>query len=101
VYANLGVDYRLAVYRGYAIRVSSNTAFNSRFNSDVALSSYAWVPASAITDFEIGFSRLDNKFDIGVVAKNLFNDGTVLARTWNSYTPPVQRWIGVVASGRL
>jgi len=101
VYANLGVDYRLAIYRGYAIRVSSNTAFNSRFNSDVALSSYAWVPSSTITDFEIGFSRLDNKFDIGVLAKNLFNDGTVLSRTWNSYTPPVQRWIGVVASGRL
>jgi iron complex outermembrane receptor protein len=101
VYANLGVDYRLAIYRGYAIRVSSNTAFNSRFNSDVALSSYAWVPSSTITDFQIGFSRLDNKFDIGVLAKNLFNDGTVLSRTWNSYTPPIQRWIGVVASGRL
>ena len=101
VYANLGVDYRVAIYRGYAIRVSSNTAFNSRFNSDVALSSYAWVPSSTITDFQIGFSRLDNKFDIGVVAKNLFNDDTVLARTWNSYTPPVQRWIGVIASGRL
>lgn len=101
VYANLGVDYRLAVYRGYAIRVSSNTAFNSRYNSDVSLSSYAWVPSSAITDLQIGFSRLDNKFDIGVLAKNLFNDGTVLSRTWNSYTPPVQRWIGVVASGRL
>jgi len=101
VYANLGVDYRLAVRRGYAIRVSSNTAFNSRFNSDVSLSSYAWVPSSTITDFQIGFSRLDNKFDIGVLAKNLFNDGTALSRTWNSYTPPVQRWIGVVASGRL
>lgn len=101
VYANLGLDYRLAVYRGYAIRVSSNTAFNSRFNSDVSLSSYAWVPSSTITDFQVGFSRLDGKFDIGVLAKNLFNDGTVLSRTWNSYTPPVQRWIGVVASGRL
>jgi iron complex outermembrane receptor protein len=101
VYANLGVDYRLAVYHGYAIRVSSNTAFNSRFNSDVSLSSYAWVPSSTITDFQIGFSRLDNKFDIGVLAKNLFNDGTVLSRSWNSYTPPIQRWIGVVVSGKL
>ena len=101
VYANLGVDYHLAISRGYAIRISSNTAFNSRFNSDIALSSYAWVPSSTITDFEIGFSRLDNKFDIGVLAKNLFNDGTVLSRTWNSYSPPTQRWIGVVASGRL
>jgi iron complex outermembrane recepter protein len=101
VYANLGLDYRLAVYRGYAVRVSSNTSFNSRFNSDVSLSSYAWVPASTLTDFQIGFSRLDNKFDVGVLAKNVFNDGTVLSRTWNSYTPPIQRWIGVVASGRL
>lgn len=101
VYANLGLDYRLVVHRGYAIRVSSNTAFNSRFNSDVSLSTYAWVPSSTITDLGITFSRLDNKLDIGVLAKNLFNDGTVLSRSWNSYTPPVKRWIGVVASGRL
>jgi len=101
VYANLGVDYRLAVSHGYAIRWSSNTAFNSRFNSDITLSSYAWVPSSTITDLQIGFSRLDNKFDIGVLAKNVFNDGTVLARSWNSYTPPFQRWVGIVASGRL
>lgn len=101
VYANLGVDYRLPVSSAWAVRWSSNTAFNSRFNSDVALSAYAWVPSSAITDLSIGVSRRDNKFDIGVLAKNLFNDGTVLSRTWNSYTPPVQRWIGVVASGRL
>jgi iron complex outermembrane receptor protein len=101
VVANLGLDYRIAVWRGYAIRASSNTAFSSRFNSDISLSSYAWVPSSTITDLQIGFSRLDNKFDVGVLAKNLFNDGTPLARTWNSYNPPVQRWIGVVASGKL
>jgi iron complex outermembrane receptor protein len=101
VYANLGIDYRFPVWRGYAIRWSSNTAFNSRFNSDVSLSSYAWVPSSTISDLSIGFSRLDNKFDIGVLAKNVLNDGTVLSRTWNSYTPPFPRWIGIVASGRL
>ena len=98
---NLGLDYRLPISPKYAIRASSNTAYNSRFNSDVSLSSYAWVPGSTITDFQIGFSRLDNKFDIGLLAKNLFNDGTVLSRTWNSYSPPVSRWIGVVASGKL
>ena len=101
VYANLGIDYRVPVSHAWAVRWSSNTAFNSRFNSDISLSSYAWVPSSTITDLSVGISRLDNKFDIGVLAKNLFNDGTVLARTWNSYTPPFQRWIGVVASGRL
>jgi len=101
VYANLGIDYRLPVSQAWAVRWSSNTAFNSRFNSDISLSSYAWVPSSTITDLSVGISRRDNKFDIGVLAKNLFNDGTVLARTWNSYNPPVQRWIGVVASGRL
>ena len=101
VVANLGLDYRLPIWRGYAIRASSNTAFNSRSNSDITLSSYAWVPASTITDLQIGFSRLDNKFDIGVLAKNVFNDGTVLAQTWNSYNPAISRWIGVIASGRL
>ena len=101
VNVNLGIDYRLPIWRQYAFRVSSNTAYNSRFNSDVTLSSYAWVPGSTITDFQVGFSRLDNKFDIGVLARNLFNDGTVLSRTWNSYAPAVPRWIGVVASGRL
>lgn len=101
VYANLGVDYRFPVSPAWAVRWSSNTAFNSRFNSDISLSSYAWVPSTTITDLSIGVSRLDNKFDVGVLAKNLFNDGTVLARTWNSYNPPVQRWIGVIASGRL
>jgi iron complex outermembrane recepter protein len=101
VYANLGADYRLPVSHGYAVRFSSNTAFNSRFNSDVALSSYAWVPSSTISDLQIGLSRSDNKFDIGVLAKNVFNDGTILSRTWNTYTPAIPRWIGVVASGRL
>ncbi len=101
VYANLGIDYRLPISSNYALRWSSNTAFNSRFNSDISLSAYAWVPASAITDVSIGISKLDNKFDIGVIAKNAFNDGTILGRTWNSYTPPFQRWIGLIASGRL
>jgi outer membrane receptor protein involved in Fe transport len=101
VYANLGVDYRLPISHDFAFQVRSNSAFNSRFNSDVSLSSYAWVPSSTITDFALGFTRLDNRFDIAVLAKNAFNDGTVLARTWNSYNPPFQRWIGVVASGRL
>ena len=101
VYANLGIDYRLPISHDYAVRWSSNTAFNSRFNSDISLSSYAWVPSSTITDLSIGISRMDGKFEVGVLAKNLFNDGTVLSRTWNSYTPPFQRWIGLVASGRL
>jgi outer membrane receptor protein involved in Fe transport len=101
VYANLGIDYRLPISHAWALRWSSNTSFNSRFNSDVSLSSYAWVPSSTITDLSIGLSHSDNKFDVGVLAKNLFNDGTALSRTWNSYTPPFPRWIGVVASGRL
>jgi outer membrane receptor protein involved in Fe transport len=99
--ANIGVDYRYPVWDNKAIRLSFNTAYNSRFNSDNSLSSYAWVPASSITDISIGFSRLDNKFDAGILVKNLFNDRTYLSQTWNSYTPAVSRWIGFVASGKL
>jgi outer membrane receptor protein involved in Fe transport len=99
--ANIGVDYRYPVWDNKALRLSFNTAYNSRFNSDNSLSSYAWVPASSVTDIAIGFSRMDNKFDAGILVKNAFNDRTYLSQTWNSYTPAVSRWIGFVASGKL
>ena len=99
--ANLGVDLRIPILDGKAIRVSFNSAYQSRFNSDNSLSAYGWVPGSGITDIGVGFSAMNNSFDVGVIAKNAFNDGTHLSNTWNSYTPPYSRWLGVIVSGRL
>lgn len=99
--ANVGVDYRAPVWGNKEFHTSFNTAFTSRNNTDVTLSSYAWVPASSITDFSIGLGTRNQSFDVSLLVKNLFNNDTPLLRTWNSYTPAVPRWFGVVVSGKL
>jgi outer membrane receptor protein involved in Fe transport len=99
---NVGAEYRAPV-KGWnkEFHASFNTAYSSKYNSDVALSSYAWVPAYSITDFGIGLGTLDKKFDVTLLAKNLFDNRTSQVVTWNSYVPAVGRWVGVVFSGKL
>jgi len=99
--ANVGLDYRYPIVSYGAVRLSLNTAYQSRFNSDTSLSTYAWIPGSSITDIALGFSRLDGRFDAGILVKNALNDGTPLGRTWNSFTPPYSRWIGFVVTGKF
>jgi hypothetical protein len=38
---------------------------------------------------------------VSLLLKNALDDDTVLGQTWNSYTPAVPRWWGVVVSGKL
>jgi iron complex outermembrane receptor protein len=38
---------------------------------------------------------------LSLIAKNLFNNSTPQAITWDSYTPAVQRWLGLQFSGKL
>ena len=99
--ANVGVDYRAPVWGNKEFHTSFNTAFTSRNNTDVTLSSYSWVPASSLTDFSIGLGTRNQSFDVSLLVKNLFNNDTPLTRTWNSYAPAVPRWFGVVVSGKL
>ncbi|MDR3481425.1 MAG: TonB-dependent receptor [Burkholderiaceae bacterium] len=98
---NLGGDYRVPVWGGKLFHTSWNTGFVSRYNSDVALSQYAWVPAHSVTDWSIGLSNVKQTFDVSLITKNLFNNSTPQTITWNSYTPAVQRWLGLQFSGKL
>jgi iron complex outermembrane receptor protein len=98
---NAGVDYHLPVWGNKDFHTSFNTAFNSRYNSDNALSSYGWIGASSITDLAIGVGKRDQSFDVNLIVKNAFNNGAPLLRTWNTYTPAVPRWFGLVVSGKL
>ncbi len=99
---NVGAEYRQPV-SGWnkQFHVSFNSAYTSKYNSDIALSSYAWIPSYGITDFSIGLGTLDRKFDVTLLAKNVFNDTTSQVVTWNSRVPAVPRWLGVVVSGKL
>jgi len=98
---NIGVDYRLPVFSDKEFHSSLNTLYTGKYNSDNALSSYGWIPASSSTDLSIGIGNRKGTFDVNVVVKNLFDDDTPRAKTWNTITPAVPRWFGVTFSGKI
>ena len=98
---NLGVDWRLPVSDRLEFHTSGNVAWQDKFNSDVALSSYAWIPARAIVDLSVGVGTRTGSFDLSVLVKNALDDDTNVSQTWNSYGPAFPRWWGVVFSGKL
>jgi outer membrane receptor protein involved in Fe transport len=97
---NVGGDYHKPLANSNVFHASFNTSFRTRYNSDTSLSSYAWVGGNSITDIAIGEGKQNKSFDANIVVKNVFNNQTPLARTWNTYTPAVQRWFGVVLSAK-
>ena len=98
---NLGVDFRLPISEALEFRTSANAAYQSEFNSDVALSSYAWIPGRTILDVSAGVGTRSGSFDVSLLLKNALDDDTHVAQTWNSYGPAFPRWWGIVFSGRL
>jgi hypothetical protein len=98
---NIGADYRVPVFTDKIFHTSFNTAYTSKYNSDNSLSTYGWIPANSITDFSIGLGTRNQSYDVSLLVKNLFDNDTPLSQTWNSYTPAVARWIGVVFTGKL
>jgi iron complex outermembrane recepter protein len=98
---NVGVDVRIPVLGDKEFHTSFNTAYNSTYNVDVSLSQYAWIPAHSVTDFDIGLGKRNQKFNLSLLVRNLFNDQTPITLSWNSYTPAFHRWVGVVFTGKL
>ncbi len=98
---NLGVDFRVPLSERLEFHTSANAAYQSKFNSDASLSSYAWIPDRTLVDLALGVGSRSGSFDVSLLLKNALDDDTVLGQTWNSFTPAVPRWWGVVFSGRL
>ena len=98
---NVGVDFRIPAFGRYQLHSSANWAYSSKFNSDNALSSYGWIPATSLVDFAIGLGTDDQRYDLSLLAKNVLDDDTPLARTWNTFTPATSRWFGVMLTGKL
>lgn len=73
VIVNLGADYRHHLSVGYTGHVWFNNVYRSRQNFDNNLSNYGWQEAYSVTDFGIGLIGRHNKFELDLVAKNLFN----------------------------
>ena len=51
---NLGVDFRAPVSETLEFHTTATPRGRDKFNSDVALSSYAWIPDRAIVDLSVG-----------------------------------------------
>lgn len=107
---NVGADYRIPVSLGVfgqkLFHTSTNWAFTSSYNADPAMSDYSVIPSNAIWDWSVGLSTLDNKFDVNLIVKNLFDNDTPLGyggtnQAWNSYNPAKERWAGVEFSGKF
>ncbi|HKQ83936.1 MAG TPA: TonB-dependent receptor [Steroidobacteraceae bacterium] len=99
--ANLGLDFHYPVFSTLEFITSANAAYNSSFNSDNVLSSYAEIEGKTVFDLAIGLGRQDRSLQAVILAKNVFNDATPLAQTWNTVTPAVSRWVGVSVTGKL
>lgn len=98
---NIGGEYRIPVLSDKEFHASFNTNYTSRFNSDNALSDYGWIKAHSKTDISVGLGRRDKSYDVSLIVKNLFDDDTPTSASWTQYTPAVERWIGLVFSGKL
>jgi iron complex outermembrane receptor protein len=98
---NLGLDYRVPVSSGLELHTSANAAYQSKFNGDIALSSYAWLPGRTLVDLSLGLGTRSGSFDVSLLLKNALDDDTRVAQTWNSYSPAFPRWWGVMFSGKL
>lgn len=98
---NIGIDYRAPVFSNHEFHTSVNTSYNSKFNSDNALSSYGWVEGSTTTDFAIGLGKNKGEFDVSLVVKNLFEDDTYQNQTWNTWSPALPRTASIVLSGKF
>jgi outer membrane receptor protein involved in Fe transport len=100
--ADLSAMYHHPVFGNKEFHTNINYSIQSKYNSDAALSSNAWVKGYGIADFGIGIGRQDKLFDVNLLVKNLFDTAYVNTPTWNSFVPTTNpRWVGIVFSSKL
>ena len=80
---------------------SFNYNRSSSYLTDPSLSRYSKVDGYGLTDASVGIRTADNKFEVSLLAKNLFNVDYGYQPVWNLYIPGTDRWLGVTVSGKL
>lgn len=98
---DLGVNYNRPVLGDKVFHASVNTSYQSRYNSDNALSAYAWIPDFTVTDVSFGIAHSRGKWDLNAFIKNVFDDDTVRNKTWNAYAPAFPRLFGITFTSKL
>jgi outer membrane receptor protein involved in Fe transport len=98
---NLGGEFRTPVFSNKEFFTNFNGSYVSRNNSDVTLSSYGWIGDTTIVDLGFGIGRQDRSLEVGIIVKNLFDQDTHLAETWNTFIPGIPRWAGLQVNGKI
>jgi iron complex outermembrane recepter protein len=98
---DLGAQYRFPLGQTRAMFAGFDSNYQSRYNSDAALSSYGWIGGGVITDANIGISLANGRFDVSLVSKNVTNNKLPVLQTWNNNEPAFSRTWGIQFAGKL
>ena len=107
VTGSIGVDYKLAVAGPYEAHVFANDVYRSRANLSTTLSAYTWQEAYSVVNAGIGVATRDGKYEVDLVARNLFDtkyavnlgqysNSAGVAEFWGD-----PRYVGVVFRAKL
>jgi iron complex outermembrane receptor protein len=94
---NIAVEYRYPVLTLTNLREFHSTlnyVYTSSYNADPSLSSYYVVPSYGLMDLSIGLGRSDGRFEVSLIAKNLFNT-QYRYQGWTTWIPSAPRWEGL------
>ncbi|WP_052417104.1 TonB-dependent receptor [Cellvibrio mixtus] len=98
---NIFAEHSQLVFTNRHFHISANYNYTSSYLSEPTLSRYAKVDGYGLTDIVLGISTTDKKFDVSLIAKNLFDVDYGSLFNWNSYAPGDPRWIGVSINAKL
>jgi outer membrane receptor protein involved in Fe transport len=84
-------------------RLFANVNYNrtSSYLTDPSLSRYSKVDGYGLTDAGLGIGTEDGRFEVSLLARNLFNVDYGYQPVWNLYIPGSNRWFGVTVAGKL
>lgn len=98
---NIFAEHSQPVFTNRNFHVSANYSYTSSYLSEPTLSRYAKVDGYGLTDIVLGMGTEDKKFDVSLIAKNVFDVDYGSLFNWNSYAPSEPRWVGVSINARL
>jgi len=98
---NLFAEHFWPVQGGNEIFANANYNYTSSYLTDPALSRFSEVDSYGLTNISIGYGASDEKFQISLLVKNLFDEDYTYQPLWNIAIPSTPRWIGITISGKI
>lgn len=98
---NVSINNVIPVFNDKEFHTSINYNYVSSFNPSSTLSRYAKQDGYGVTDLAIGLSTQGKRFDITLIARNLFDVDYGSLYDWNSYSPSEPRWVGVSINNKF